>query len=148
MSHRVEAFVGLGSKLRPVFRCCAPLQAGLVLVPITELGTALRDELPIAPFYALTPSVLAAARKRVSADTMLGYIETDYFAGPGEQRGAAWLGDDVLVSPQQADSIVNTVLRTLGVVRAPGKDEWDTIDLVRYRSTDDIVTAASKNASP
>ena len=145
MSHRIEAFVGLGSRLRFAFRYCAPLRGDLVLVSITEVPAQLPGEQPISPFHKLTPRALAAARECVPSDTPFGYVETEYFGGVGEQCGAVWFGGGVLVAPQQADRIVNTVLRTLGVVRALGKDEWDTVDLARYRSTDDIVSAARVN---
>jgi hypothetical protein len=146
MAHAIEAFIGPASVMRTRFAWCAPLTVELVLVPVDE--GLFRDEEPIAPFYALRPSILAAARASLSpagyreVPTALGYIETDYFGGPGDQRGAAWLGDTVLVAPQEAADIVNAVLRALGVVRDLGKDEWDTVGLARYRSNDTILAAA------
>jgi hypothetical protein len=51
----------------------------------------------------------------------------------------------VLVSPQETDGIVNTVLQALGVRRAFWKDEWDTVGLVRYRSNGAILEAAKSS---
>ena len=88
MSHHVEAFIGHGSLLRSQFACSCSLSGDLFLVPVEAVSRPLGDEELIAPFRALTPSVLAAARSHVAPSAVLGYIETEYFGGVGERRGA------------------------------------------------------------
>lgn len=60
-------------------------------------------------------------------------IMTDYFGGVGEQWGIAFEGERALTSV----GTVNAALRELGVARAGGLDEWDTIGLGSYRSQPD-----------
>ncbi|MGE5181121.1 MAG: hypothetical protein ACM31C_03620 [Acidobacteriota bacterium] len=148
MGHIIYAFVGAERVMRRAFDLCAPLGAGLVLVPLDEsLADALAGgpDSALPPFERLTPRALATVLDRIG-DAPFGYIETEYFGGMGGQRGAAWKGARDLVTPNRQDGIVNAVLRALGVVRAEGRDEWDTVDLVRFRSNDDIVKAAQRSS--
>lgn len=61
-------------------------------------------------------------------------IWTDYFGGMGEQGGKAWVDGTRVVS---GDSI-NDALVAIGVVKNDDMDEFDTINLGRYRDADDI----------
>jgi hypothetical protein len=62
-------------------------------------------------------------------------ISTDYFGGSGSQQAAVYEDDRVLM-PAVAGGI-NAALRLLGVQRGPLKDEFDAINLSRYRSFED-----------
>lgn len=59
-------------------------------------------------------------------------IFTDYFGGNGDQWAIAYEGERLL-----DERSVNTALRELGVVRADGVDEWDTIGLADFRHNPD-----------
>jgi hypothetical protein len=61
-------------------------------------------------------------------------IMTEYFGGNGEQWAIAFEGERSLLPPTAS---VNASLRELGVVRAEGRDEWDTIGLAGYRANPD-----------
>jgi len=63
-------------------------------------------------------------------------IETDYFGGMGSQRAAAYCVAD----PQMEAEIgsINAALARIGVERAAGKDEFDTIGLADHRSFSDL----------
>lgn len=61
-------------------------------------------------------------------------IFTDYFGGNGEQVAVAYEGERLIGGDNPR---VNTVLRELGVVRADGLDEWDTIGLADFRHDPD-----------
>lgn len=133
--------------MRSAFDVCAPLGSGLALAPLDEsLADALAGgpDSALPPFERLTPRILAAILGRIG-DALFGYIETEYFGGHGTQRGAAWRGPVELVAPSEGNSIVNDVLRTLGVARIAKRDEWDTVELVRFRSNDAIVNAAKRS---
>lgn len=60
-------------------------------------------------------------------------IMSDYFGGVGDQWAIAFEGERALTPVAS----VNAALRELGVVRAQGLDEWDTIGLGNYRSQPD-----------
>jgi hypothetical protein len=64
-------------------------------------------------------------------------IMSDYFGGIGDQWAIAFEGERALTSVGS----VNAALRELGVVRAEGLDEWDTIGLGGYRSQPDHLDA-------
>lgn len=63
-------------------------------------------------------------------------INSDYFGGHGDQWAVAYEGSRLVVGEAAS---VNEALRALGVVRAPGLDEWDTIGLGDYRSNPDYL---------
>lgn len=58
-------------------------------------------------------------------------IETDYFGGVGEQW-ASYISDDKKTNGQS----INDALRALGVVADEDKDEFDSIELYRFRETE------------
>ncbi len=63
-------------------------------------------------------------------------IQSDYFGGDGDQWAIAYEGERSLLAP---NATVNQALRELGVVRADGLDEWDTIGLADYRHNPDYL---------
>lgn len=72
--------------------------------------------------------------ERYSPHTKLAYIETDYFGGTGTQGGLLYENGRVAVAPRAAESgVINALLAELGVWREPGKDEFDSLGLGRYR---------------
>ncbi|HEY4056744.1 MAG TPA: hypothetical protein VGM39_09045 [Kofleriaceae bacterium] len=56
-------------------------------------------------------------------------IFTEYFGGMGEQCASAFAGERRLTT----GSSINESLRALGVVAAPGLDEFDTVGLAHHR---------------
>ena len=61
-------------------------------------------------------------------------IETDYFGGAGSQAAALY----IRTHRANGDAAsINDVLRMLGIVAAPGLDEFDTIGLAAHRSNPD-----------
>lgn len=73
--------------------------------------------------------------ERYSFHTKLAYIETDYFGGKGTQGGLLYENGSVAVAPRAAGSgVINALLSELGVWREPGKDEFDSLGLGKYRT--------------
>lgn len=56
-------------------------------------------------------------------------VYTDYFGGLGSQVAVAYRDG----APLDTDGTINDALRALGVVAKPGLDEFDTLELGRYR---------------
>lgn len=155
MGHHLEAFVGRPELLRTLAPRIAGLRLlalpqGLALAPIPEELRPVDDDDPGGPAGTLAlTAALAEIAAAASHAGPIGWIETDWFGGMGENRGVLWhlgrvqdLGD------------VNPVLRALGVARKhaatdspliklaraiqppPPLDEWDSVGLGDWRSTD------------
>lgn len=63
-------------------------------------------------------------------------IETDYFAGIGDQCANAFISSQNI---DKSMSAINQALRFLGVQAHPGMDEFDTVGLVNIRSCPDYL---------
>jgi hypothetical protein len=100
-----------------------------------------------------TGAMAFAARASQSAG--IGYLETEYFGGVGEQSAVLWQNGALALGPlsMSADSgvvgrrprslwPVNAVLRGLGVRAGDHDDEFDALGLGSYRSLDAIVKRA------
>lgn len=103
-----------------------------------KLGTTGRLQIPLKSNNLIFPveTVLAELARRISKNTVVefGLIETDYFAGIGDQFAAVYT-DEALVSSEW--NTINQVLNYLGVSRKNGLDEFDTVGLDQIRSKPD-----------
>jgi hypothetical protein len=135
------------------------LPQGFALVPLTE---SLFDEIaatgrseapdPFTQFERLSERV-EVALKGASTTGPLAYIETDYFGGCGTQSAVAWDRRGILAGPFKTETswsgshhvvkppgewAINRVLAALGVVPAAEEDEFDTMSLGQFRSTESV----------
>lgn len=94
-------------------------------------------------FDHLTPD-LAAAASTASVVGGVGYIEANFFGGDGDQACAIWRDGNVVFGPLRVDDEepptprlrdwpINQALRFFGVKAQPGRDEFDTVNLGRFR---------------
>ena len=83
----------------------------------------------------LTDSVICFLKGH-SAGAQLIYIETDYFGGYGTQAGVFFENGEMKYGPTDGNGTVNHLLKLLGVKRHLFKDEFDTLELYRYRNMD------------
>jgi len=162
MGHHLHAFVGrpevvarLGTAF-PALRLLT-LRQGIALAPIT--GEMIPDDIddPGGPGVCrVLTAWMAEAAATASRGALLGWLESDFFGGMGGTETALWR-DGAWEDPGSA----NDLLRTLGVVRAlpppePGwmaalvrwqvpprpMDEWDSVNLGAWRSSDRAWAAA------
>ena len=72
----------------------------------------------------------------------IAHITTDYFGGSGNQSATLWVNGEIVYhkSDEQDWSIkpINEVLRLMGVISKSGSDEFDTINLGKYRKNEDF----------
>lgn len=80
----------------------------------------------------LTDSVIEFLKDN-SRGTPLIYMETDYFGGYGTQVGVFFENGEMKCEPMNGDGTVNHLLRLLGVRKHLLKDEFDTLELYKYR---------------
>ena len=94
-------------------------------------------------FHHLTPN-LAAAATTASAVGDIGYIEANFFGGDGNQACIVWRDSNVVFGPLRVDDEepptprlrdwpINRALQFFGVTAQPGRDEFDTVNLGRFR---------------
>jgi hypothetical protein len=140
VSYVLQAFVVHGSANLPL--PAAQLPFGYVLHP---LHSRIRVSLGI-PACPLTddarqpppiPDALMAAGLRCSKGSRVAYIEAESFGGHGLQASIVWEhGTTIRPLEVAIRGPVNAALELLGVPRA-GTDEFDALELSRYRHTDD-----------
>lgn len=164
MGHHINALIGCREALAPLIsRLGSPdpteLDFQLLLVPLDEQRLdelAVSAEEPFAGFTYLTPR-LAEALARANETRRFLYIETEYFGGMGGQGAALFEGGAMVwrcsesteasmnqrpwfapafatppASPSK--SPISQGLEMIGVIAAAGRDEFDRLDLVRFRS--------------
>ncbi|MBR6580281.1 MAG: hypothetical protein IKK66_03190 [Ruminococcus sp.] len=83
----------------------------------------------------LTNSVIEFLKVN-SLKGQLLYMETDYFSRYGTQVGVIFENGDIKCEPMHGDGTVNHLLKLLGVRKLLQKDEFDTLELYKYRYMD------------
>jgi hypothetical protein len=74
--------------------------------------------------------------RALSSERTFAEVETDYFGGTGKQRAAVWRNCEAIFSTSWRKSdAINEALRMLGV-RRTASDEFDALELVRFRRYD------------
>lgn len=146
MGYTLEAiFLDAAAARAPHGLPAVALPHGVTMLPITAqvidglpAGHPSPDREDHRPFWkfdrALEAVVLAASRfGRVA------YVEADFFGGVGTQTAATWQAGTVVMAPKHRDGLgpINEALRFLGVVPAPGQDEFEAVNLGRFRHTED-----------
>ena len=74
--------------------------------------------------------------ERYSFQTKLVYIETDYCGGFGTQSGVLYENGKIAIASKSGEGTINALLKELGVRRTPDKDEFDMLELWKYRHMD------------
>lgn len=123
----------------PVYKLKHP---ELLLVPVGDDAfdtVAAREgpsELAGPEFWRLTEALMELARE-YSVHGPIAYAETDYFGGAGVQGAAAWLMGKLALPPTtHTAGPINAALHTIGLERASGLDEFDTLGLGLIRRMD------------
>lgn len=68
----------------------------------------------------------------ISHHGLVAYVEATFIGGRGGHATMLWEYGERYGPPGNS---INTILRQLGVIRSPGLDEFDTIELGKYRIT-------------
>ena len=161
MGHSIRGFVARPETLQAI-RARFPaaklvgLDAGFALVPgtdalIAEIDAADPTDEGMArsiDFLFDHPAMLRLLAD-ASAQGPIAFVETDYFEGRGAQVATACVGGSVVTSKERQGEgqgearPINSALRAIGVARAPGEDEFDTVCLGKFRSMAAFESAAA-----
>ena len=81
---------------------------------------------------------LARILSAASSDTMICYIETEYYGGSGKQSAMAWENGKIVYGPENSDyGPINEVLKLMGAITNPNlMDEFTSVGLSRFRDYD------------
>ena len=144
MGHQIEAVIGKREAVQAFADNWAqaemvelPQNCGLVFLTaalfddITELFDEPDREEP-SPLTYFT-SAIRWALEDASRQGPLVYIETDYAGGYGTQAGILLEQGKTILGPIEGEGTVNRLLYSIGVWCERGKDEFDSLDLGRYR---------------
>jgi hypothetical protein len=154
MGHNVTGLIALPSTLEAFAAARrlpspVPLSAGFAMLPLRDddLDSFLTPPLTghFEGFCYLCDQ-LAGDLRALSSVGPIVYFETDFFGGKGTQ-GAAVFREGQLVYCRASSAIgqisdaigpINDALRLIGVViTPPNRDEFETVELHRFRSTED-----------
>ena len=136
--------------LRTAVLCELP--QGLALLPLTDVVLAElavgQSDAPSALLPTLTRCALAFA-VAASQAAPVAFVSTCYFGGQGTQDALVWRQGELIFSPRSApyadvwpNSPISRALRTLGIVADDGSDEFDTVGLGKYRTTEKWAASA------
>lgn len=145
MRHNINAFIGKDDIIQKlsddwIKARDIPLKQGYSMVCLTgdlfddimELSEA-DDELNCSELTLFTTAIFDIMQE-YSNNSMLAYIETDYFGRTGTQAGVLFENGRIIINPTEKESgIINIILHKLGVYRENGKDEFDSLGLGKYR---------------
>ena len=118
------------------------LQQGFALIPMTE---ELFDEInrmkqsdDIDKFELLTENVEYEILQLVG-NLELAYVESEFHGGKGGHSGIIWKDCERKYIGTFKFSTMNTILKKLGIKRTLFLDEFQTLNLDRYRNTEDWI---------
>jgi hypothetical protein len=163
MSHRVELFIARKAILENM--ACTLNQAHLILLPqgfalipnINELfdeitnhrQSKMNEEFEI--FDKISGALISHA-ENLSHKGPIAYIETNYFGGIGTQSAVVWSETRIIYGPCQSETkwvngqhvtkpagetAINRALRLMGVQQENAFDEFDAIELGKFRNNED-----------
>ena len=147
MGHMIRAFIGKDTVIQSITDHW--VYAEMIKLPqdyaLTFLNDSLFDDIEelcdlkntchYPHLNYLTDSVIEFLKDH-SVGAQLVYMETDYFGGYGIQAGVFFENGEMKFEPMDGDGTVNHLLRLLGVRKHLLKDEFDTLELYKYRRMD------------
>ena len=149
MGHVIATFIAKRQAAAALSRALgnAPVyklnHAELLVVPISDdaFDAAVIAKGESAPagteFWRLTEALMEIAAEVSANFGPIAYAETDYFGGTGVQSAAAWIQGRLAMPPTTHPAgPINAALHTIGLTRADGLDEFDTLGLGQVRSMD------------
>lgn len=144
MGHSLKAIIGkredvCGIAENWVRAKLIKLPQGFGMVPITvrllEDVEELMELSGIKDRYGLDglDGAVICLLEQYSFRTKLAYVETEYFGGYGTQGGVLYENGREKISPKTGSGIINVLLKELGVWRKPNADEFDCLELGKFR---------------
>ena len=112
------------------------------------------SEITLDPYDELTKDTRKIL-KNLSFNGKCAYVETAYHGGQGSQISEVWHNGEKIIGPlisfdgienpkippeaKKVEDSINETLKSIGVYRHEGKDEFDSVRLGWYRSNSEII---------
>jgi hypothetical protein len=147
MAYTLEAFVTKSSTADEAIKSFSsavvvPLEQGVSLIPLTDTFTIeLEAKYGPGPNFEFEdlPTLTGSAAKwaeQISHTGPVAFLEAEFFGGQGSQAAIGWQAGKIAFGPLQAGHAINQALHWLEITPAGQTDEFDTLRLGRYRSTE------------
>jgi len=147
MAYTLEAFVLPSSATKAALTTlpsavAVPLEQGLSLIPLTDaFAISLGDRFGAGMEFEFKdmPTLKGSAVKwaeQVSHASPVAFLEAEFFGGQGSQVAIGWQAGQITFGPLRATNAINQALRWLEIMPAAEMDEFDTLRLGRFRSTE------------
>lgn len=112
------------------------------MVPLTdslfdEITASTPEETHLVQGLERLSTSLAELLREVSDDISVAYVEAEYWGGVGSQSAVMWDKGEVVFQVLNSQDAINQVLRMLGIEAKDAVDEFDSVNLGRYRFTND-----------
>ena len=143
MGHQIEVIIGKREDMRQITErwCCqaAELPQDFVMVYLTDQLfdriTGLRGvpDREISGELTYLTEAIHQFLQESSRQSRLAYIETDYTGGYGSQAGVLYENGRMTAAPRSGEGTANQLLHQLGVSCSRGQDEFDSLELYKYR---------------
>jgi hypothetical protein len=157
MAHHIQVLIGSKATLDTIHSQFGgskviELPQNLALLPVTEeLYDAIPAVGPVTPsdegFIYLDPKIKELLLEHSAAGS-LGYLETDYFGGDGDQGAILANDGEVIYGPQRGSDSINQMLRLMAVQKFDKFDEFAAVELGRYRSNRDWINQPVRPKRP
>lgn len=144
--HIIRAFIGKENTIRKLAEDWLKepiiLPQGFALLFLTEEFFDDIEELvdiknSLDNQFEFFTSSIANIMEYHSFRSKIAYIETEYFGGVGGQGGVLYVDGKMTIPPtweNDTGGIINNILSELDVMKVKDADEFDSIDLGRFRS--------------
>jgi hypothetical protein len=114
------------------------LPQDMVLIPFAGTWSESKN-IPILPLtdgkvFEL-PAAISDICSLLSKNGKLAYVEAEFFGGDGTQACSLWEKGMMVGNPRQDRHAINTALQFLGVERGTNLDEFEALNLGRFRET-------------
>lgn len=147
MGHNVQAFIGPKISVGEIYHRFVEskiieLPQGLFLLPVTD---ELYDAIPFQEISQVQKGFKFLDKKivdlmiEISQYDCVGYFETNYFGGAGDQGAIFAKAGKIAHGPQCGDDSINALLKHLGVSVNGTHDEFEAIELGKFRRNEDWI---------
>lgn len=147
MGHNIRAIIGKSEIIEKIasdwlYANMLNLSQGYAMIfltdklfdDITELSNKNNDlETSVLNYFT---TAIFELLQYYSFGSKLAYIETYYFGGQGKQAGVLFENGKLKIPPTSSENIINVILNAIGVYKEQEKDEFESIDLLYYRTMD------------
>jgi hypothetical protein len=111
----------------------------MVLIPFAGAWID-EKEIPLLPLtdggVITLPTSIAGICHLLSKNGKVAYVEAEFFGGVGSQACSLWDKGIMIGNPQLGLHAINTALQFLGVEKGSSFDEFEALNLGRFRETE------------